>query len=150
MVNRETRARHTGLVHPRVCGLFAGRQPSAMQEGRHGCTGWRSNLCHQTHGRHHATCALFNPAEKFIATMLESEGYKLEPAKRASATGYLGVYLTTQRRYNAKLTINEKQFDLGTYDTAVEAAVAVAKRKAMLAAYKDNTPITNHFPIVHP
>ena len=117
-----------------------------MEGRRQGCT---SHLCDEHYGPHHARCALFNPAEKRIATILESEGYPLEPAKRASATGYLGVYLTAQGRYKAKLTINEKQFDLGTYDKAVEAAVAVAKRKAKLAADKDNAPITNHFPITH-
>ena len=62
----------------------------------------------------------------------EAEGYKLILSK-SNATGYKGVtrrYRRGRVLYEARATGSESQKILGTFDSAVEAAVAVAKSKA--------------------
>ena len=59
-----------------------------------------------------------------VTTPREAEGYKLHLSSR-SASGYKGV--TWNKTANKFYCANYKQDYLGTFDTAVEAAVAHAK-----------------------
>ena len=65
-----------------------------------------------------------------------------------SGTGYLGVY-TNGSHFEAKLTINGQRLYLGTYNTAAEAANAVAtKHAAKMQSSKPNSVetflVSNH------
>ena len=59
----------------------------------------------------------------------EAQGVKLHLSS-TSNTGYLGVHRNPSGRYQASLRVDGRQKAVGTYDTAVEAAVAVAKCKS--------------------
>ena len=64
------------------------------------------------------------------SVVVEAEGYKLHLATRSNnKTGYKGVKEQNGRFY-AERWIDGKQVHLGTYDTAVEAAVAYARHAA--------------------
>ena len=58
----------------------------------------------------------------------EAEGYKLFLSTK-SATGYMGVF-KKGGRFQARRMVDYKEVQLGYYDTAVEAAVAIAKHAA--------------------
>ena len=47
-------------------------------------------------------------------------------------SGYLGVYRPPSGRYEARIKVDGHMKGLGAYDTAVDAAVAVAKYKSNL------------------
>ena len=57
----------------------------------------------------------------------EAEGYKLHLSGK-SATGYKGVCKESNGFFRAERYANNKTISLGVYSTAVEAAVAIAKR----------------------
>ena len=61
----------------------------------------------------------------------EAEGYKLHLATRSnSTTGYLNVSKMASGHFNAVRMVDGKTVYLGSYNTAVEAAVAVARYEA--------------------
>ena len=62
----------------------------------------------------------------------EAEGFKLHLSS-ASATGYKGVCLN-KGRYEARDRVGGKSTHIGSYGTAVEAAVALAKHRASAAS----------------
>ena len=62
--------------------------------------------------------------------LAEAEGFELQRSS-TSASGYRGVERKGSR-FQAIVTNNKKRVNLGTHDTAVEAAVAVAKYRASL------------------
>ena len=58
----------------------------------------------------------------------EAEGYKLHLAKRSSnTTGYEGVCKQDRGRYKAQVRSGGRTVHIGTYSTAVEAAVGYAR-----------------------
>ena len=59
------------------------------------------------------------------ATPIEAEGYELRMSSTPS--GYAGVYSSGGGRWTAQWKVGGKSTRFGTYDTRVEAAVAVAK-----------------------
>ena len=61
--------------------------------------------------------------------LTEAGGYKLFTSK-ASATGYTGVRATQNGRFRAERKVDGECIYLGYYDTALEAAIAVAKKAA--------------------
>ena len=68
-----------------------------------------------------------------VTTQKEAEGYKLFLSSK-SESGYLNVFKQLNGRFNAhhRHSVRKEQVSLGTYDTAVEAAVAYAKHAAEL------------------
>ena len=71
----------------------------------------------------------------------KAEGFKLHMSKRKnSRTGYLGVYKQPNRgRFEARAPHRDgRQQHLGTFGTAVEAAVAVAKHHLARSAQSDD------------
>ena len=65
------------------------------------------------------------PRREDMVVVKEADGFKLHLSNR-NPTGYCGVY-SAGERYKAQQTRGGKLHHLGTFDTAVEAAVAYAK-----------------------
>ena len=66
----------------------------------------------------------------------EADGYKLFVSDK-NPTGYMGVFQQQNGRFEAKRKVGGKYVYIGTYDTAVEAAVAYAKHAAKDGVYPD-------------
>ena len=70
------------------------------------------------------------------AVVNEAEGYKLFLSAK-TATGYMGVFKQSSGRFIARRMAGGKDVCIGTFDTAVEAAVAFAKHAAKDGVYPD-------------
>ena len=73
------------------------------------------------------------PPEEESGVVREAEGLRLHLSHSStSSTGYRGVY-KHHGRFRARLWRGGKEEQLGSFDTAVEAAVAYARAAALLA-----------------
>ena len=82
----------------------------------------------------HAAAAVARPAPAAsyvcVAVIKEAEGYQLSTSRRRVTTGYMGVTETPNGRFKRGEAVGGNTVHIGTYDTAVEAAVAHAQHAA--------------------
>lgn len=110
--------------------------------------------CHAK-GRHKTGCSFASEKPERVDGLVQTaEGMELLIADPPNATGYKHVFVDGHRfRANfvhggKRIVVTDAEGSSG-FESAVKAAVAVAKRLASLHAEETNT-MTEYFPIVHP
>lgn len=110
--------------------------------------------CHAK-GRHKTGCSFASEKPERVEGLEQTaEGMELLIADPPNATGYKHVFVDGHRfRANfvhggKRIVVTDAEGSSG-FESAVKAAVAVAKRLASLHAEETNT-MTEYFPIVHP